>query len=88
MKTDVGREEVRNWIRGRMESGELSSEPEMHVEARGGGGSDKKTTSRTELWDGKTVGPNLSEKLASHDPDISENIKHDDFFDEDEDDSE
>lgn len=61
-----------------MESGGLWSEPELHVEARQG--SDKKTT---EPWDRKPVGPNLSKQLTSYGPDISENIKQDDFFDED-----
>ncbi|KAJ7935379.1 hypothetical protein B0H13DRAFT_1590760 [Mycena leptocephala] len=35
---DPGREEVRTWIRSQMESGELSAEPEMHLDSRGGGG--------------------------------------------------
>lgn len=65
-----------------MESGELWSDPEMHVEPRQG--SDKKKTPGAEPWDGKAVGPNLSHKSISHDPDISENIEYDDFFDDSE----
>ncbi|KAJ6593196.1 hypothetical protein B0H19DRAFT_1089353 [Mycena capillaripes] len=35
---DPGREEVRSWIRSQMESGELSAEPELHLDSRGSGG--------------------------------------------------
>jgi hypothetical protein len=87
VKTDMARQEVRDWIRGRMERGELSSEPEMHVEAKRGG-SNKSMTSKTKLRDAKTVGPNSSEKLTTRNTDIPENIEPDDFFDDDDDDSE
>lgn len=65
-----------------MESGELWSEPELHLEARRS--SVKRSTLRTEPWAEKAVEPKLSEQPTSHgDPDMS-----DDFFDEDSDDSE
>ncbi|KAJ7478608.1 hypothetical protein B0H11DRAFT_1279280 [Mycena galericulata] len=35
---DAGRDEVRTWIRSRMDNGELSAEPELHLDSRGGGG--------------------------------------------------
>ncbi|KAJ7125398.1 hypothetical protein C8R44DRAFT_783013 [Mycena epipterygia] len=43
--SDAGRDEVRTWIRSQMEGGELSAEPELHMDSRGsGGGAD---------WDGE-----------------------------------
>lgn len=33
-ETDVAREEVRSWIRGQMEKGELSLEPELHLDSK------------------------------------------------------
>lgn len=38
LSIDPGREEVRSWIRSQMESGELSAEPELHLDSRGAGG--------------------------------------------------
>lgn len=35
---DAGRDEVRTWIRSQMDNGELSVEPELHLDSRGGGG--------------------------------------------------
>lgn len=60
-----------------MESGELWSEPELHIEAKRS--SVKKSTSRTEPWAEKTSGPELPEQSTSHEsPHIC-----DDFFEED-----
>ena len=79
-KTDLGRKEVHDWIRSRMESRELWLEPELHIEARQS--SVKKSTSRTEPL-GEKAGPKLSEQPIFHAADMS-----DDFFDEDDSDSE
>ncbi|KAJ7744685.1 hypothetical protein B0H16DRAFT_1559840 [Mycena metata] len=35
---DAGREEVRAWVRAQMDAGEISAEPELHLDSRGGGG--------------------------------------------------
>ncbi|KAJ7099344.1 hypothetical protein B0H15DRAFT_543577 [Mycena belliarum] len=35
---DAGRDEVRAWVTTQMASGEVSAEPELHLDARGGGG--------------------------------------------------
>ncbi|KAJ7188993.1 hypothetical protein C8R46DRAFT_878339 [Mycena filopes] len=37
---DTGREEVRVWIQSQMDAGEISAEPELHLDSRGGGGGD------------------------------------------------
>ncbi|KAF9463532.1 hypothetical protein BDZ94DRAFT_1192598 [Collybia nuda] len=37
-KTGQAREEVRSWIRSRMESGELPTDPELHLDTRGSSG--------------------------------------------------
>ncbi|KAG6851930.1 hypothetical protein C0991_004837, partial [Blastosporella zonata] len=34
-KINPNSEEVRSWIRGRMESGEISKDPELHLDSRG-----------------------------------------------------
>jgi hypothetical protein len=73
-KTDAGRREIRSWIQSRMESGELSSEPELHVEASRG--SNMKKASQAEPWDEKGI---ISEALNPHN---AENIEQDDFFDD------
>ncbi|KAJ7496600.1 hypothetical protein FB451DRAFT_1335114 [Mycena latifolia] len=36
--SNAGREEVRAWVRAQMASGDLSAEPELHLDSRGGGG--------------------------------------------------
>ncbi|KAJ6497418.1 hypothetical protein C8R45DRAFT_1129174 [Mycena sanguinolenta] len=38
LAADAGREEVRTWVQAQMEKGELSAEPELHLDARGNGG--------------------------------------------------
>ncbi|KAJ6534028.1 hypothetical protein DFH09DRAFT_1043627 [Mycena vulgaris] len=38
LASDAGREEVRAWVRAQMAGGELSAEPELHLDSRGGGG--------------------------------------------------
>lgn len=75
LKTDVGREEIRSWIRGRMENGELSSEPELEVNRRI---ADKTSAPRA---GGDAVGPELPGNPTSRNSDIPTNITQDDFFD-------
>ncbi|KAJ7799964.1 hypothetical protein B0H14DRAFT_3092706 [Mycena olivaceomarginata] len=70
---DAGREEVRTWIRSQMESGELSAEPELHLDSRGSGG--------TADWGGeKKKKKSKSDGMAK--PEV-EADPEDDFFEDD-----
>jgi len=53
-KTDVLRDEVRKWIRDRMDKGELQMEPELHLDAGERSGSKKSGTMSGVAYDGKT----------------------------------
>jgi hypothetical protein len=79
-KTSKGREDVRSWIRGRMERGELSTEPELHLDARGGS---SKKSSRGEEWGVKPVKGVPAGALASGG---TEGMEDDAFFGDDDDD--
>ncbi|KAJ7033443.1 hypothetical protein C8F04DRAFT_1002906 [Mycena alexandri] len=57
---DAGREEVRAWVRSQMDGGEISAEPELHLDSRGGGGGadwggdEKKKKKKTKKGDEET----------------------------------
>lgn len=90
--TSSQRDEVRDWIRKRMENGELSEEPEMHLESREGGGTEKKNGT---LWGGK-VDASLSEIKSTKGANAKDTlpkttvggVEADDFFGDDDDESE
>jgi hypothetical protein len=52
-KTDAIRDEVRQWIRERMDKGELEREPELHLDARAGSGNKKSGTEWGAVYDVK-----------------------------------
>jgi hypothetical protein len=70
---DAGREEVRTWIRSQMESGELSAEPELHLDSRGSGG--------TADWGGEKK-KKKSKSDGTAKPEV-EADPEDDFFEDD-----
>ncbi|KAJ7750118.1 hypothetical protein DFH07DRAFT_828242 [Mycena maculata] len=76
---DAGRDEVRTWIRAQMDSGELSAEPELHLDSRGGGGAPD--------WDGEKKKKTKKKSGAAADAIEEDHDMEDAFFgDEDEDD--
>ncbi|KAF8058698.1 hypothetical protein FPV67DRAFT_1565511 [Lyophyllum atratum] len=77
-KSNPNSEEVRSWIRGRMEAGEISLEPELHLDARE---QDKKTLRGAE-WAG---GLKKSKVSTSKDPPVQQEPE-DAFFGDDADD--
>ncbi|KAJ7672114.1 hypothetical protein B0H17DRAFT_1084491 [Mycena rosella] len=75
LASDAGREEVRAWVRAQMASGELSAEPELHLDARGGGGAVD--------WGGE----NKKKKKGGTEPEMEMEVDAEDAFfgDDDED---
>ncbi|KAF8661478.1 hypothetical protein AX16_001315 [Volvariella volvacea WC 439] len=71
-KTDAEREEVRTWIRERMEKGELSSTPEQELES-------KKLVTQSDEWDSKSK----QREMVADTQD--EDSVEDDFFGDDND---
>jgi hypothetical protein len=53
-KTDALRDEVRKWIRDRMDKGELQMEPELHLDAGERDGSKKSGTTLGVAYDAKS----------------------------------
>ncbi|KAJ7133725.1 hypothetical protein C8R43DRAFT_1022880 [Mycena crocata] len=78
---DSVREEVRNWIRSQMDSGDLSAEPELHLDSRGdGGGAD---------WAGtETKQKSKKKKLNAATVDAEMDVDPEDAFFGDDDDEE
>ncbi|KAF7289210.1 hypothetical protein MIND_01382200 [Mycena indigotica] len=66
---DTGREQVREWVRQRMETGEMAAEPELNLDSRGGGVD----------WEGVP-----SDKPGSQENAMMELDEQDDFFDNEE----
>ncbi|KAF8161756.1 hypothetical protein K438DRAFT_1859390 [Mycena galopus ATCC 62051] len=73
---DAGREEVRTWVRAQMESGEMSTEPELHLDGRGGGGT-------TADWGGEKEKKSKKKKSdAPAEPEV-DSEPDDEFFEDD-----
>ncbi|KAF7350897.1 hypothetical protein MSAN_01651800 [Mycena sanguinolenta] len=70
LAVDAGREEVRAWVRTQMEKGELSAEPELHLDARGNSGATD--------WGSE-------KKKPKNQPDPEADVDSDDEFFEDDD---
>ncbi|TFK44979.1 hypothetical protein BDQ12DRAFT_673900 [Crucibulum laeve] len=77
-KTDTEREEVRNWIRGCMEKGELPPEPEMHLES---GIVQSKKVSRSKTWESSQLTGNKVLKATPQEDE--DDVGQDDFFGDD-----
>ncbi|KAJ7286887.1 hypothetical protein C8J57DRAFT_1282265 [Mycena rebaudengoi] len=77
---DAGREEVRDWVRAQMESGELSTEPELNLDSRSSGGSGGVD------WGEQKKPSRGSKAVASASPDMEVDAEDAFFGDDDEED--
>ncbi|KAJ7252432.1 hypothetical protein B0H12DRAFT_1118245 [Mycena haematopus] len=76
LAVDAGREVVRAWVRSQMESGELSAEPELHLDARG--------SDRAVDWGGEKRPKKNSTAQPEMDADVDSD--GDEFFENDDED--
>jgi len=85
-ETDRAREEVRSWIRGQMQKGELSQEPETYIDSTDPGVKRSKGP-RTEAWDAR--GESRTEAKKSAKTPVSQvEVEEDAFFEDEEDEDE